>query len=196
MQDKEAYKFATVDGHSDGKSGGLHRFRGLRRPLVVAAAVTALLAFVAAWLLISGMVTVVWGKPVQLRATKDVRVCDDVMVQTFNSAMYFTIRDNPKQPSIDKKGLNDLATSIRKQKNYQGDPTCQTILFWTAYENQDYAATKSAYDALKILHDNNKFPDNNLSSSSGFSQYGDLVNALSPQKAGDKKRGGAVGGGG
>lgn len=157
--------------------------------------IAVLLAGSIAWLFIAGKVTVVWAGSASKQVTQAAPVCDSRMVSAFNSAIYYTIRDNSGKASIDKKALDGLAGSIQTISGYKNDPTCQTILFWVAYGNQDYAATKSAYDALVLLRDSYKFPDNTLSTSGGFSQYIDMVNTLSPNNKGDKK-GGAEGGAG
>lgn len=140
------------------------------------------------WLLASGKVTVAWNGSGQDSQASIPRVCDGEVVAAYNQATYVMKRKGSSEPTIDKKGVNKLENEIKGWHGYQNDPTCQTILFWTAVQHNDYNGAKKAYDALAILHDENKFPDNALRASSDFNSYGTIVESMSPASI---KRGGS-----
>jgi hypothetical protein len=159
--------------------------------IIVLAVIILLLIGFGSWLLVSGKASVAWSGSSHsqtaadqagngVRDDKPLRVCNGTTVGVYNNAMYATPKSVPGPSSIDKKGLDKLAAKIKKRDGYKNDPTCQTILFWTAFENNDYKAIKPAYNALVRLHKNNKFPDNNLRNSGSLFQYKGIVKSLSP----------------
>lgn len=151
-----------------------------KKVFLVVVIVVAVIIAVCAWLLASNRVTVSWHgwKP----ANQTSRVCGAETVSTYNQAMYVTKRKGYKDESIDLKAVNNLAKDIQGRAGYKNDPTCQTILFWTAVQHGDYNAASQAYDVLARLNDENKFPDNNLRNGGALFQYGNIVDSMAPAK--------------
>jgi len=93
--------------------------------------------------------------------------------------MYYRLRDGSSMPSLDMAGLQKLVSEIKTKANYAKDPTCQTILFWVAVQNDNYNEANTAYKALKTLHDEGKYVDSNLRSSDPFFTYKQYLDNLS-----------------
>lgn len=107
-------------------------------------------------------------------------VCNDDIVNRYNAARLFTLRDGSDEPSFDEAGLTELVREVKSLSGYEADPTCQTIVFWDSYDGKDYEATKRTYETLRTLHEQDKFADTNLSNIMSISDYGVLAETLSP----------------
>lgn len=105
-------------------------------------------------------------------------VCGASIVDKYNEAMYYKIRQGSSEPSMDKQGVKDLATQIKQMTNYKNDPTCQTIIFWTAVMSDDYKTAKAAYDELDSLHEKRAFPDSNLRDDQPLFMYEEVLKGL------------------
>lgn len=128
------------------------------------------------WLFDSGRLVYVTNRD-NVAALKP--VCDDGFVSRYNDAMYYTVRDGEEQPSIDVEAVHALEAEVATLEGYQGDATCQTILFWTAVYDDDYDAARSAYDVIMSLHDEYKYADTNLRVSEPLFTYEGALNSLS-----------------
>lgn len=132
----------------------------------------------------SGQARIIWGsastKTATNAASDTAAVCGTDTVQLYNTARAFIVRDGEQEPSVDEAGLSKLATSIKAMSGYETDPTCQTMLFWTAYYNKNHEDAKSAYDAIKSLHDQRIFADTNLLGVASLKTYESAMNSLIP----------------
>jgi len=140
-------------------------------PIVLIIIIVAI-AGVAVWLFASGRL--VWAdaaSPATHNVAIEKVVCGDEQVNAYNSAMYFKVRAEGQEPSIDEQGLKDLASSIRAANGYKEDPTCQNILFSIAVYQKDRTAGQEALDALNALHDRRLYADSNLSSAQPLYTY-------------------------
>lgn len=105
-------------------------------------------------------------------------VCDSDVVAKYNDAVYYKIRDNPTQGSIDNAGLDNLVKDIKSTSGYEKDPTCQDILFLYAVKNDDFKSANSAYESIKALHSERAFYDPNIRSSEPLFMYEDIIKGL------------------
>jgi len=107
-------------------------------------------------------------------------VCDSDIVSLYNQAARYEIRGNADQPTIDETGLKTLSDEIVGKDGYQEDPTCQTILFWTAVNAKNYDAAKTAYEAIKALHADGRFANTNLRTTTALFEYESVLDTVSP----------------
>jgi hypothetical protein len=140
----------------------------------------ALLAIVLAGFVIAG----VWwlfssGRLVYASPKSSAVVCRSDVVTKYNAVMFFRTRDGSSTPSLDEVGLKKLEADIKTKARYATDPTCQTILFWTAVHNDNYKAANEAYKAVKSLHEKGNFADSNLRSNEPLFTYETYMNSLS-----------------
>ena len=97
-------------------------------------------------------------------------VCDTNLVAKYNDAMFFIGREG-----------SDVKKDITSKSNYKADPTCQTLLFWIAVHESNYEAAKTAYEAVKELHDRHHFADSNIRANAALFTYEGVIEALSPE---------------
>lgn len=114
-------------------------------------------------------------------------VCDSSVVTTYNAAMLLDIRDGSTEYTFDEAGLKSLQTSIRGKDGYEDDPTCQTMLFWMAIKDEDYAAGKTAYEGVKRLYDQRIFADSNIRTDQPLFSYEAALWNISPEAAQDQE---------
>jgi hypothetical protein len=144
--------------------------------------VAALVIFLAlaggvVWLFMSGKL--VWAGAGQQTASYEV-VCDSEMVDVYNRAIIYEVRDESSEPSFDTDTLKDLSSTIRDNNSYAADPTCQAILFRVSIVEKDYDAAKAAYEEIKSLHDKRIFADSNIRTSAPVSDYEAVLDTISP----------------
>lgn len=106
-------------------------------------------------------------------------VCDDSVVDKYNTAMYYQVRSGSTTPSIDSEGVKTLAKEIKAKAGYETDATCQVLLFWIDVRNDDYKAARSAYVVIKDLHDKGIYPNSNIRTNDPLFTYEGYVNGLS-----------------
>lgn len=147
--------------------------------LLVALAPVVLLLAVVAGFCISGHL-VVMQKQSNEHALLVTRVCDDATVATYNKVAEFKQRDNSGQDTLDEAGLKSLVADVQGTPNYQGDPTCETIILASAIHNQDYKTAKDAYQVLESLHAKQLYVDSHLDDDGSLPAYKVLVDNLSP----------------
>lgn len=116
------------------------------------------------------------------------RICGDDIVATYNKVSQFKETSSSEGFAIDEVGLKNLSSQIKGIKNYQNDPTCQTILLQTAIHDKDFNAAKAAYAAVKNLHAKQMYADSNLNTGGSLSSYGSLVQELSPSNQGNESQ--------
>ncbi|NCU38991.1 hypothetical protein EOL96_08210 [Candidatus Saccharibacteria bacterium] len=114
---------------------------------------------------------------------KSVVVCSADTVKTYNDFMEYKVRDGSDELSIDKDAIKKLASDIKIRENYDTDPTCQTMLFWSAYLDNDYEGAKSAYQAVTKLHDQRKFADSNIHSNAPLFTYEPTLYSIDPSNS-------------
>jgi len=105
-------------------------------------------------------------------------VCGPDVVNRYNAAMYYQPRNGSSESSIDEQGVKDLAADIKSKKNFEIDPTCQTIIFWSAVRVDNYNEAHKAYDALINLYKKRFFVDSNLRSNQPLFTYEKTLNGL------------------
>ncbi len=109
--------------------------------------------------------------------------CSTKMVDTYNLAVSTEIRDGASEPFIDTKSMDSLAKQIRSMDSYESDATCQTLLFWIAFYDNDYTSAVSAHTAIKNLHDKGVFADSNITSTAPLYSYEKYLYSLSGAEA-------------
>lgn len=112
------------------------------------------------------------------KAPEGLVVCGSDVVTKYNEASLFIKRQGADAPSVDKESLKTIASDIRNKKGYEGDPTCQTLLFWSAVRNDDYKAAKEAAGAVKQLHEKRLFADSNIRNNDAVFNYQTSLNML------------------
>ena len=108
-------------------------------------------------------------------------VCDTNLVAKYNDAMFFIGREGSDEPTLDEEGIQAVKKEITSKNNYKTDPTCQTVLFWIAVHESDYEAAKTAYEAVKELHNKNHFADSNIRANAALFTYEATVESLLPE---------------
>jgi len=107
-------------------------------------------------------------------------ICDDQKVVAYNDARRLVFQDDAAaEPTWNQAALDQLAADIKKTDGYESDATCQTILFWTAYDHQDLQGMQAAYDGIKLLHGKQHFANTNLASHASLEQYESMIHDLS-----------------
>lgn len=89
-------------------------------------------------------------------------VCDNELINDYNEAMFYKIRDGADDPTIDEAGVERIRSQIESSEGYQNDPSCQAILFWTAIYFTDTEAARTAYEAESAMSEKRIFPDMNI----------------------------------
>jgi hypothetical protein len=150
------------------------------KKIIVIMGVVLILATAGAvsWLFVSGKLTFA-DQNAKLAPTEV--ICDTVIVNTFNDAMFYTRRAGASTVSIDKESIKNLNSEIKAEAGYENDPTCQTIIYLTAIYEEDYDGAKSAYEALKKLHDKNIFASNNIRGNQPLFTYEGSMYPFSPE---------------
>lgn len=149
-----------------------------RNVIIVILVILLALGGVGVWLVMSGRFSSV---ATILPNTTVTIVCDDAIVKTYNDAREYKLRGDEKTETSDEAALAELSTTIRQKSGYENDPTCQTILFWNAYLKKDYDATKTAYEAIKKLHEKQFYANTNLYGIASITSYEAIVFSLSPE---------------
>lgn len=138
-----------------------------------------------AWLFVSGRVTLVVNQPddeeVKIVKGPAVLVCGDETIKAFNEASTGYPTDDPMTSAIDTAALVKVADDVKKKSNYKQDPTCQTILFWTAVQERKYEEAKEAKAAVDALQKDGHFANNNLRTTATPSDWQLFVDDLSPE---------------
>ncbi len=118
------------------------------------------------------------GRLVYVSSKSSAVACGPDIVTKYNAAMFYRPRNGSNTASLDETGLKNLASEIKSKAKYATDPTCQTILFWTAVHDNNYKAANEAYKAVKSLHDKGEFADSNLRSNDSLFTYQGYLNSL------------------
>lgn len=133
------------------------------------------------WLFVSGRVTLVINQPDETVKGPVVLVCRDETIKAFNEASTGYPTDDPMTSAIDTAALVKVADDVKKKSNYKQDPTCQTILFWTAIQERKYEEAKAAKAAVDVLQKDGHFANNNLRTTATPSDWQLFVDDLSPE---------------
>lgn len=150
----------------------------MRKKILVSSIAVIVVALIGAgvwWLFSTGRLVYVDSNT---KARVSSSVCDSTIVDRYNAAMYYEVRNNSTTPSIDEDGIKALVADIKGKSGYETDPTCQVIIFWAAVRGDDYKAARSAYDSIKTLHDKGSFADSNIRSNEPLFTYEGYVNGL------------------
>lgn len=113
-----------------------------------------------------------------LQATSSA-VCGTDVVDTYNRVASLEVRNGSSESVIDTEGMKSLANQIRGKDAYKTDATCQTLLFWTAFYENNFDSAVSAHTAIKSLHDKGAFADSNIRSAAPLSSYQSYLTSLS-----------------
>ena len=133
------------------------------------------------WLFVSGRVTLVINQSDETVKGPVVLVCGDETIKAFNEASTGYPTDDPMTSAIDTAALVKVADAVKKKSNYKQDPTCQTILFWTAVQERKYEEAKAAKAAVDALQKDGHFANNNLRTTATPSDWQLFVDDLSPE---------------
>ena len=133
------------------------------------------------WLFVSGRVTLVINQSDETVKGPVVLVCGDETIKAFNEASTGYPTDDPMTSAIDTAALVKVADAVKKKSNYKQDPTCQTILFWTAIQERKYEEAKAAKAAVDVLQKDGHFANNNLRTTATPSDWQLFVDDLSPE---------------
>lgn len=133
------------------------------------------------WLFVSGRVTLVINQSDETVKGPVVLVCGDETIKAFNEASTGYPTDDPMTSAIDTAALVKVADAVKKKSNYKQDPTCQTILFWTAVQERKYEEAKEAKAAVDALQKDGHFANNNLRTTATPSDWQLFVDDLSPE---------------
>jgi len=130
-----------------------------------------------AWLFMSGKLA--WVDNTTKPAVAKV-VCGNDIVDKYNDASLLLGRNGESKLTVDTEGIKEVKTAILAKDGNKEDPTCQAILFWIGYRETDYEATKTAYEAVRKLHDQNIFPNNNIRGNEPLFTYAQVLFTISP----------------
>jgi len=130
-----------------------------------------------------GRLTIVTKQSSQKIALNTI-VCDAAIVSRYNDAMYFKFRDG-KTESIDTEAIKNLEKEIRVKNNSDKDPTCQTILFFTAIYFKEAEKAQTALDIISKLHSQYVFADSNLRNSQSLFTFQDQIDNLTSNVKGE-----------
>ena len=120
------------------------------------------------WLFISGHI--MWVTSPGLVSAKG--VCDSDIIDEYNKATQYERRAGPGSiPTLDEQAMKQLAQKVKTLPKFEGDPTCQAILYWTATEAGDKAAAEHALAALKQMNTQGHYPNNNLRTAVPLFEY-------------------------
>jgi hypothetical protein len=172
----------TTPPSGDNKSTTRKKGKLIKRIFIVFTVVLVLGVATAIGLIVAGKLTVSWGgEKVQVASTRI--VCDDPVVKEYNRAAMYQIEADDSVPTRDSAAVAKLVEDVRGREGYQDDPTCQTILFWEAINDNNYAEGKNILATLQSLHDKHLYPDNNLYNAQGFSGYSSGLESINPEKS-------------
>ena len=141
------------------------------------------------WLLMSGRVTVTFGAAQSVSDNRTI-VCGADTVSAYNAAydaMFHEIittqlvDDGIASGTPDVTEIVTLADDIKRKDGYGQDPTCQTIIFWSAVYNDDYEGATAAHTAVRELHETHLFANSDIRGNTPLSSWSDEVYALSPE---------------
>lgn len=82
-------------------------------------------------------------------------VCDTEIINQYTNL-------GPVTPDQERTKLNELTSRIKGLAHNEQDPTCQTILFFTAFRTEDYQSMSRPMELVKQMHDNGIYADSNL----------------------------------
>jgi hypothetical protein len=134
------------------------------------------------YLFVSKQLTLTLGN--NSTSSRAAAICGDAIIGQYNAAMNYQVRSTGADPTLDTKSLGELEAGIPAKAGYADDPTCQTILFWIAVQNNDGTKAQTALTALNKLHDEGKYVDSNLANNAPLSTFKDALNNLTPNTQG------------
>lgn len=138
---------------------------------------TILLAVIVAGIIVAYLLGFI---KVQRSNNEAVVTCGTSTVTAYNDLMEYKVRNDSVVPYTDKEGIKKLASDIKKREGYATDPTCQTMLFWAAFLDNNYAEAKKAHEAVASLHGQRKFADSNIHSNAPLFTYESTLYSIDP----------------
>jgi len=106
--------------------------------------------------------------------------CGAGIVDQYNAAMNYVIRDGSDLPSVDEKGVKQVVADIKATRGYQEDATCQTMLYLAAVQRSDYEGASAAAAVVKKLNGQGIFPNNNILGIEPVLTFDRTLNTISP----------------
>jgi hypothetical protein len=155
--------------------------------IILASVVAVIIVATVVWLFATNKVGLVFGEEEKNNSSLAPVVCDQAVVSKYNEATDYKFRNGSDTPSMDEVGIKQLAADIKSMENHQADPTCQTILFWAAYFENDLEAAKGLHSSIKELHSQRMFPDSNLRTAVPLFEYGTTIEFMTEPDAGDQE---------
>lgn len=138
-----------------------------------------------AWLLVSGRVALVVNQQnddeVKIVKGSAVLVCGDKVVNAFNEATTGYPTEDPMTSAIRVDVLTEVADDVKKKANYEQDPTCQTIIFWSAIHGKKYEEAKEAKKVVDALYADGHFANSKLRVTAPLQDWQSLIDNLSPE---------------
>jgi|GEM_PF-4409693 len=92
------------------------------------------------------------------RVTTIVNVCNESVINSYNSAMDSYYQGYPE--AVDT--LSTIVTDFSKQAGYEGDPNCAYIKFRLALLKSDSSSAQTQIDTISTLSSQNKYLDARL----------------------------------
>jgi hypothetical protein len=123
---------------------------------------TGIIIFIALFIGLCGVVTWLFysGRLAYMDPAKV--VCGKAIISKYNNAIDYQYREGSDESTIDEAGVKIIVTDIKANAKSKYDPTCQSILFWSAVRSDNYSEAKSAYDIIKGLNEKRIFIDSSL----------------------------------
>lgn len=115
--------------------------------------------------------------------TVSVAVCDSSTVSRYNDVMILAARNGSTELTYDEEGIKSVKSEIEGLEGNKDDPTCQAMLFWIGIQNNSYEDARTAAARVQALHDEGKFPDNNIRANDALFTYESVLFPLSPEAA-------------
>ncbi len=96
------------------------------------------------------------------------RVCNSEIIEQY-------LKINGESPQQDRQSLIDLSKRIKAIDHNEADPTCQTILFFTAFRSEDYQGMRKPMEFVQTMHDKGIYADSDLQSGYSIKMMNSLL---------------------
>lgn len=148
--------------------------------LQVAAGLVIVAVAVLIWMLASGRMVVMMKQPHEKVQTTYAVVCGEKIVDQYNNASRFKQREGSEMPVQDIEALKKIRQDVSEKKGSASDPTCQTILFWTALAQNDFKSAQAAYKLVDEMHAQDRFANSDIVNDTQLSDYPSLLMTINP----------------
>ena len=157
----------------------------LDKKTIVAGIAVLIVIGIVAWLFLSGRVTLVVNQQnddeVKTIKGSKVLVCNETVVDAFNEATTGYPTEDPMTSAVRVEVLTEVADGVKKKKDYEQDPTCQTVVFWAAVHEKNIEEAKEAKRVVDALHADGHFANSELRATAPLQDWQLLIDSLSPE---------------